>query len=138
MTLAKRKGLFTDFFDNERFFDIFPKELVNRTPSVNIIENGKKFKIELSAPGLKKGDFQIDIDNNILTISAEKEEDKEEENEQFTKREFSYSSFSRSFILPESVDNNQVKAKYEDGLLKIDIEKKEDAKQSRKKQVKVS
>lgn len=138
MTLAKRKGLFTDFFDNEHFFDIFPKELVNRTPSVNIIESGKKFKIELSAPGLKKDDFQIDIDNHTLTISAENEEDKKEESGQFTKREFCYSSFSRSFILPESVNTNQVKAKYEDGLLKIEIEKKEDAQQTMKKQVKVS
>lgn len=138
MNLAKRKSLFTDFFENEQFSDFFSKELVNRIPSVNIIENDKKFKIDLSAPGLKKEDFKIEIDKDTLTISSEKEEKKNEENEQFTKKEFSYSSFSRSFLLPESVDINQVKAKYEDGLLKIDIEKKENAKQSLKKQVTVS
>lgn len=138
MTLVKRKNLFTDFFENENFFDTFSKEWVNRIPSVNITENGKEFKIELGAPGLKKDDFKIDIDNSTLTISAEKEDEHKEKNEHFTKKEFSYSSFSRSFILPETVDKNQVKAKYEDGLLKIHISKKEEAKQDQKKLIKVS
>lgn len=138
MTLTKRKNLLTDFFDNEHFFDIFPNELVSRTPSVNIIENGKEFKIELSAPGLKKEDFKIDIDNSTLTIRAEKEVEQKEEKEHYTKREFSYSSFSRSFLLPDTVNKDQVKANYEDGLLKIQIGKKEEAKQIEKKQIKVS
>lgn len=138
MKLAKRKSLFTDFFDNENFFDFIPNELVSRTPSVNIIENGKEFKIELSAPGLKKEDFKIDIDNSTLTISAEKEMEQKEEKEHYTKREFSYSSFSRSFLLPDTVNKDQVKANYEDGLLKIQIGKKEEAKQIEKKQIKVS
>ncbi|WP_276363510.1 Hsp20/alpha crystallin family protein [Daejeonella sp. H1SJ63] len=138
MTLIKRRPLFTDFFENDRFFDNFEKDLINRIPSVNITENGKEFKIEFGAPGLKKEDFKIDIDKNTLTVSSEKEEKKKEENERFTKQEFNYSSFSRSFILPDSVETENVKAKYEDGVLKIHIGKKEDSKNKEKKQIQVS
>lgn len=138
MTLVKRKPFFTDFFENDRFFDTLPKEWVNRIPSVNITENGKEFKIELGAPGLKKDDFKIDIDNGTLTVSAEKEETAKEENERFTKQEFNYTSFSRSFMLPETVESEDVKAKYEDGILKIQVAKKEEAKQKQRKQIKVS
>lgn len=138
MTLIKRRPLFTDFFENDRFFDNFQKDWVNRIPSVNITENSKEFKIEFGAPGLKKEDFKVDIDKNTLTVSSEKEEKKKEENERFTKQEFNYSSFSRSFMLPDSVKTDDVKAKYEDGILKIHLTKKEDSKNNERKQIQVS
>ena len=138
MTLIKRRPLFTDFFENDRFFDSFPKEWINRIPSVNITENSKEFRIEFGAPGLKKEDFKIDVDKNTLTVSSEKEEKKKEENERFTKQEFNYSSFSRSFILPDSVETDDVKAKYEDGVLKIHLAKKEESKNKEKRQIQVS
>lgn len=138
MTLIKRRPLFTDFFENDRFFDSFQKDWINRIPAVNISENSKEFRIEFGAPGLSKEDFKIDVDKNTLTVSSEKEEKKKEENERFTKQEFNYSSFSRSFILPESVETDDVKAKYEDGVLKIHLAKKEDSKNKEKRQIQVS
>lgn len=138
MTLVKRRPFFTDFFENDSFFDTLPKEQINRVPSVNITENDKEFKIELGVPGLKKDDFKLDIDKNTLTVSTDKEEKVKEENEIFTKREFNYTSFSRSFMLPDTVKTDNVRAKYEDGILKIHIAKKEEAKQNLKKQIKVS
>lgn len=138
MTLVKRRPFFTDFFENDSFFDTLPKEQINRVPSVNITENDKEFKIELGVPGLKKDDFKLDVDKSTLTVSADKEEKAKEEKEIFTKREFNYASFSRSFMLPDSVKPDDVRAKYEDGILKIHIAKKEQAKQNLKKQIKVS
>jgi HSP20 family protein len=98
-------------------------------PAVNINETKDEFKIEVAAPGLKKEDFKINLDNNVLTISSEKEESKEENDENIRRREFSYSSFMRSFQLPEQeVDSEKIQAKYENGILKIELPKKEEAK----------
>lgn len=79
MTLVKRRPFFTDFFENDSFFDTLPKEQINRVPSVNITENDKEFKIELGVPGLKKDDFKLDVDKSTLTVSADKEEKVKEE-----------------------------------------------------------
>ncbi len=98
------------------------------SPSVNIAENSEGFKIEFAAPGLTKEEFQINLDNNVLTVGSEKEVEKEESNENFTRREFNYSSFQRSFTLPDSANGEKISAEYENGILNIEIPKREEAK----------
>ena len=113
----------SDFFDNDRFFDSdwLKKQSL---PAVNVKETDKNFEIEVAAPGLSKNDFKITVDNGVLTISSEKKEEKEQKEKDYTRKEFSYSSFSRSFTLPENVNEDDVKANYENGLLKLDVAKK--------------
>lgn len=113
----------SDFFDNDRFFDSdwLKKQSL---PAVNVKETDKNFEIEVAAPGLSKKDFKITVDNGVLTISSEKKEEKEQKEKDYTRKEFSYSSFSRSFTLPENVNEDDVKANYENGLLKLDVAKK--------------
>lgn len=97
-------------------------------PSVNIAENNDGFKIEFAAPGLTKEEFKINLDNNVLTVESEKKEEKEESNENFTRREFNFSSFQRSFTLPDSANGEKIKAEYQNGILYIEIPKREEAK----------
>lgn len=144
-TLTKRNGnllptILSDFFDSERFFghNAFEKQLSKWVPAVNITENDKEYKIEFSAPGLNKNDFKVGVEDGVLFVSSEKEEEKNVENERCTRREFCRSSFSRSFQLPDSVKTEEVKAKYEDGILLLTIPKKEEAKLKVKKDVKVN
>jgi len=123
-------SLFDDFFKpwNEWFDNgNFPARTLN-TPAVNVTEDPDHYTVSLAAPGLKKDDFSIDIDGNMLTISSEKEEKTEEKDEKFTRREYSYSSFSRSFNLPEDVKQDAIDARYEDGVLKLQLPRKEEAK----------
>lgn len=98
-------------------------------PSVNVIESNDEFKLEVAAPGLTKEDFNIDLHNNVLTISSEKEIKNETNDEKILRREFSYSSFKRSFTLPTSVDAEKINATHNDGILNIVIPKKEEAKE---------
>ncbi len=103
-------------------------------PAVNIIEDEKGVEIQLAAPGLKKEDFDVKIEDNILTISAHKEEEKLEEGATYIKKEFGYETFQRSFTLPDNVfDTDKVEAKYEDGVLKIYIPKLEEQQKKVKK-----
>lgn len=97
-------------------------------PSVNIFESKDDFKLSLAAPGMKKSDFKIDVTGNLLTISSEKEEKKEEKEENYSREEYNYSSFSRSFTLPEEVNKEKIDATYVDGVLKLVLPKKEEAK----------
>ncbi len=115
--------LLSDFFDNDRFFDSdwLKKQSV---PAVNVKENDKDFEIEFAAPGLSKKDFKITVENGVLTISSEKNEEKEQKEKDYTRREFSYSAFSRSFTMPENVNEEDVKANYQDGILKLNVAKK--------------
>lgn len=122
--------LFDDFFRpwNEWFDN---GSVMNRSlniPAVNITENKDHFNVSLAVPGMKKDDFNIDIEGNMLTISCEKEEKKEEKDKRYTRKEFNYSSFSRSFTLPEDVNKEKIEAHYEDGVLKMNLPKKEEAK----------
>jgi HSP20 family protein len=107
-------------------------------PPVNIVDKAGEFDVEIAVPGMKKDDFHVTCENGYLTIRAEREEKKEEKEKNYTRREYNYSSFERSFSLPETVKADQVKAKYEDGVLKISIPKKEEAKAKPKLEVKVS
>lgn len=126
----------SDFFDNDRYFDSdwMKKQSV---PAVNVKETEKGFDVEVAAPGLSKKDFNISMDNHVLTISSEKKEEKEEKEKEFTRREFSYSSFSRSFALPENVNEENINAKYEEGVLKLSLTKKMLPQQKSRKAIEV-
>ncbi|MCO6495430.1 MAG: Hsp20/alpha crystallin family protein [Bacteroidetes bacterium] len=116
-------NVWDDFFSND-FFNKGVK-LGTTIPAVNVKETDREYKLDVAIPGLKKDDFKVHVENGILTISSENKQEKEEKNgEEVTRREFSYSSFSRSFSLPENADENNVNASYEDGILKIDVLKK--------------
>lgn len=99
-------------------------------PAVNITEDKDFYKICVAAPGLEKKDFNIDVEGNMLTVSSEKEEKKEEKNERITRSEYNYSSFSRSFTLPDTVMTEKIEAVYEGGELKVMLPKKEEAKKA--------
>lgn len=110
-------------------------------PSVNVRETNDAFHIEVAAPGMKRDDFKVELDNNFLTISAEVEQKNENNDDRdgYTRREFSYQSFQRSFALPENkVEGEKIAAKYVDGILNITVPKKEEAKPKPAKQIKVS
>ena len=132
-------SLLSDFFDNNRFFrnPWFEREFTNSLPAVNIKEDGKQFDIEFAAPGFNKNDFKINVENNVMTVSAEKKDEKNEENKRFTRKEFNYSSFSRSFTLPQSVNSDKIDAKYTDGVLHLQVPKKDQVKDSPTKEIKV-
>lgn len=144
MSLVKKQeknfpSVFSDLFDYDKFFGTpFLKDFDKAFPATNVKETDKEYKIELAAPGFKKEDFKVSLDNEILNISAETKNEKKEENEKFTRKEFSYNSFSRSFQLPKSANGDKINAKYEDGILKLDVSKKPEAiKQNNSKQIKV-
>ncbi|HTM92058.1 MAG TPA: Hsp20/alpha crystallin family protein [Flavisolibacter sp.] len=99
-------------------------------PPVNIIENEDSYVLSLAVPGMKKDDFKISLEGLMLTISTEKEEEKEETEEKFTRREYNFYSFSRSFTLPEDVKPEYIEAKYEEGLLKIVLPRKDEVKRA--------
>ncbi|WP_299228123.1 Hsp20/alpha crystallin family protein [uncultured Psychroserpens sp.] len=107
-------------------------------PAVNIKENAEDYVLELAIPGMKKSDFNIDIDNKVLSISTEIETENEETNDTYTRREFGYSSFKRTFSLPDTVESEQVKATYENGILCITLPKREEAKQKPPKRIEIS
>lgn len=107
-------------------------------PKVNIKETANDFAVEMAVPGLKKSDFQIDIDNQVLSISTETKEDNERKEENYTRREFGYSSFKRTFTLPESVNADKINASYNEGILSILLPKKEEAKQKPARSIKIS
>jgi HSP20 family protein len=114
------ESIFNDTFFNDR--------MVARVPAVNISETEEHYHLELAAPGLKKQDFKISLDRNVLNISVEQQNENKEADKRFSKREFSYSSFVRSFTLPDLADQSRIDAAYEDGVLRVDIAKKEEAK----------
>lgn len=121
--------LFEDFFKpwNERFTgNLWGKMLT--VPAVNIVENDEFFKLSLAAPGLNKDDFNIKLEGNMLTISCEKEERKEEKMEKMTRNEYNFTSFMRTFTMPEDVEMDKIEATYINGVLNLVLPKKEEAK----------
>ena len=99
-------------------------------PAANIIDKSDQYQLSLAAPGLKKSDFNIDVNGNLLTVSCEKEDKKEEKDNHHTRREYNYSAFSRSFTIPEDVAKDKIEASYEDGVLKVQLPKKEEVQKS--------
>jgi HSP20 family protein len=125
-----------DFWNSDRFFGdrLVSKDLF---PAVNVKDRESSYEIELTAPGLRKEDFNIHIENGVLTISSESSKEEEEKNEKFTRKEFRYNAFSRSFSLPDNAKEDDLKALYENGLLKVTIAKKQ-IESPKRKQIEVS
>jgi HSP20 family protein len=123
--------LFEDLFGNQR------KEKMERrqydcSPSTNILETNEAFQLQVAIPGVKKEDVKIDLEKNILNISSEKEvEETANENEKYTRREFVYGTFCRSFTLPETIDTDKIKAEVKDGILSVTLPKKEETRISK-------
>ncbi len=121
-------NLVEEFFNHELPYSWNRNWATVSTPAVNIVEGKDEFRIEVAAPGLNKEDFKINLENDELTISANKEIEKETKEETYTRREFGYSSFSRSFTLPDSVAGEKIAATHKDGILTINVPKREEAK----------
>ena len=119
--------LFDKFF-NDDFNVTLGRDFSNHIPAVNIKENENDFSIELAAPGLSKEDFKLNVEHDVLTISAEKKTEGEKAEDAYSRKEFSFSSFKRSFKLPKSVDGNAIEANYKDGIVYITVPKTAEAK----------
>ncbi len=144
MTLARFNNypsLFDQLFDTD-LFDWSNRnysETNTTVPSVNIKENADAFNVEMAVPGFDKKDFKIALDHNVLTISSEKKvENETKEGERFTRHEYSYQSFSRSFTLPEAANGDKISAKYDNGILNIEIPKREEAKPKPMRQIAIA
>ncbi|WP_342331662.1 Hsp20/alpha crystallin family protein [Pedobacter sp. FW305-3-2-15-E-R2A2] len=128
----KRNSLtngFNDIFESVFNDSFFSDRLMSKIPAVNISETENDYHIEMAAPGLNKQDFDIKLDRNILSVSVEQRNQEVQGNRQYSRKEFSYTSFVRSFSLPESADDAKIEANYTDGVLQIQVAKKEEAKQ---------
>lgn len=110
------------FGDTDDFFKGWPRAS-ETIPAVNVVDSKEGYKLEVAAPGMKKEDFKVEVKNSMLTISAEGKQEKEEKKDDYTRKEFSYTSFSRSFWLPENVNADAIKATYNDGLLCLNVPK---------------
>jgi len=132
MSIVKRNNLVFPSLMNEIFKPDWFGGMENfntntSVPAVNIKENEKDFELELAVPGRKKEDFNIEVDNNVLTVSSEIKSENEVKEENYTRREFGFTSFKRAFTLPESIDEDKIKADYIDGLLRFTMPKRKEA-----------
>lgn len=128
-------NVFDDFFNHTGFH---PDPFKNRVPAVNISEEDHQYMIEVAAPGLTKSDFNVALDQDVLTISAAKKEESSDDGEAYTRKEFNYTSFSRSFNVPDTIDREKIAAKYSDGILHLTLPKKEVAKKEGPATIKIS
>jgi len=128
-------SIFDDFFGMDQYPAHYRRNGFKTLPAVNISEGENEFTIEVAAPGLEKKDFKIDLDNDSLTIASVREDKNEESQDQYTRREFRYNSFSRSFTLPETVDAESISASHKNGVLNVSIPKKEEAKAKPARQI---
>lgn len=131
---------FNDEMFGDRFFDSFfdIDDTRSTLPSVNIKEDHDGFNIEVAAPGFNKNDFRINLNNRVLEISSEKKTDSNTKDKKSLRKEFHYAAFSRSFTLPDSIDTERIKASYTDGILNIEIPKREEAKIRPERQIEIS
>ncbi len=147
MTLVKRNGnrpllaptVWDEFLDTDfyNWGNNFPQP-GNNVPAVNIKEKQDKYLVEVASPGMQKKDFKIELDGSSLTISTEKKEEHEEKDEDYTRKEFSYQSFYRTFHLPKDVVNaDKIKAKYDNGILTLEIPKLETGKIKHSKMIEI-
>jgi HSP20 family protein len=131
-------NFFDDFFTRDLFNWPSSSSTGTSIPSVNIYETDGEFHVEMAAPGMSKDDFKVELDNNMLTISSQKETEEKDEKKNYQRREYSYQSFVRSFHLPDSAEAEKINAKYTDGVLNLVIPKKEEAKRKPVKTIKIS
>ena len=130
-------GMMDDFFTRS-ISEFMGSDFVMNIPSVNVKETDDNYLLELAVPGLEKGDFNIQVKEEMITISAKKEQANSKDEEKFNRREFNYASFSRTFPLPETVNTDAIEASYENGILKITLGKKEEAKPIPPKQIDIA
>lgn len=117
-------SIFSDFFEMDKFFDNFTTwDKHTWLPATNIKEDEKSYEIELAVPGMKKDDITVEMGNGLLTVSGKSNEEKEEKKAEYLRKEYKSSSFIRSFSLPENANEDSVISHYEDGILKIRIDK---------------
>jgi HSP20 family protein len=138
-TITKRS--FRPFYMPNLFNDDFFPVLSTRStsmPAVNIMEDEKHYNLELAVPGIDKKDLKIDINEDVLTVSSETKSENEEKSEGYKRKEFSYSSFCRSFYIPENVNRDKIEATYKDGILLVDLPKQEEDKTKISRQIKIS
>lgn len=140
MNIVKRHNALFPAVMDELFKDwAGGSQMVHKAvPPVNIWETENAFAVELMAPGLKKEDFSIEVDNGLLTISSEIKAENNTDQGKFTKREFALTSFKRSFTLPETVQQDGINAVYQDGILKLEIPKKEEALPKAKRMIEIA
>jgi HSP20 family protein len=132
------QNLFSDFFDNFIYNELNKRDYLKfKTPDINVLEDEKFFLIEFAVPGKKKNDFSIEIDKNILSVGLDESKLTNSNPDLYSRREFGYESFNRTFNLPEIVDTNKIDANYEDGILKIKLNKKKTDLVRSKKVIKV-
>lgn len=129
---------FSSIFENFFNDDLFVREHASFVPSVNVSEEKDKFNIELSAPGFNKEDFKLEVEKGVLSISGKHQTAKETAEKNYTRKEFNYGSFQRSFTLPENVNEENITAKYENGILKVELNKKEKEVEKTAKQILIS
>jgi HSP20 family protein len=130
-----RGSLLSDFFDDDRFSSPWLRN--SNLPAVNVKETDKAFEVEVAAPGYDKKDFNISIDNGLLVLSAERRQEKESKDDNYTRREFGYESFSRAFNLPANTSEEDISAKYEEGILRLSISKKSQPESNLKKAIEI-
>jgi HSP20 family protein len=126
-----------DFFNDTFFNNVSQYHSEGTTPAVNVAEDEKEYRIEVAVPGLAREDFRIDLEDDVLTLSSERKEKKEDKNSNYMRKEFSYSTFKRSFNLPETVDRDKIQATHEAGILNIQLPKKEEVVQKAPKQIEI-
>ena len=114
-----------DIFSDQSLSGFFGTRSVD-TPAVNVVEEKAEFRIDVASPGLVKKDFNIDLDDDLITISSERKIEKEEAGEVYMRREFNYSSFKRTFKLPDSVEQDKISATHKEGILSVHLPKKEE------------
>ena len=132
---------FRPFYMSNLFDDDFFPVFQNRSssmPAVNIREDEKKYILELAVPGMDKKDLKIDINEDVLTISSESKNETEENRDGYKRKEFSYSSFCRSFYIPENVNRDKIEANYKDGILTVGLPKQEEEKSKITRQISIS
>ena len=126
-----------DFF-NDRFYKNFNTSgRQTQSPAVNVVEDEKAYRIEVAVPGVNRKDFNLEIEEDVMTISTEKKESKKDQQANYLRREFNYESFKRSFQLPETVDQEGIQASHEAGILTVNLPKREEVVQKAPKQIEV-
>lgn len=117
------RGLWKNFFDDSFFNKYMDKFWDTASPAINIAESDKQYTVDMVVPGFSKEDIRIDVKDNILSISAEAKKETSEEDKEYTRKEYNFSSFSHSFSLPDDVQDDAITAEYKDGVLKLALPK---------------
>ncbi|HEX2969898.1 MAG TPA: Hsp20/alpha crystallin family protein [Bacteroidales bacterium] len=138
ITRSTFRPFFPSLFDDDFFSSVPAGRMNTHMPAVNIREDEKNYFLELAVPGIDKKDLKIDIDEDVLTISSEHKNEVEDKQEGYTRKEFSYSSFARSFYIPENVNKDDIQANCKDGILTVSFPKQAEDKQKITKEVKIS